>query len=91
MFWALVNSQDTLSFGSFPSLLIVNLLLGIILLWPLELTTVQKLQIEGVLRAGGEGGQLPPPCTATRSILSLGVTVLGQISKENAEMNSQGG
>lgn len=53
------------------SLLIANLHLVIILLWPLELTTVQKLLLEGLLRAGGGRTQVPPPCTASRSILSL--------------------
>lgn len=41
------------------SILTVNLLL-VIILWPLELTTVQKLLLGGLLRAGGGRAQIPP-------------------------------
>lgn len=68
-----------------------KLALIVILLWPLELATVRKLLLEGLLRAGGGRLQIPSPCTATWNILSLGVTVLGRISRDSVEMSSQSG
>lgn len=86
--WALVNSQDMLSFGSFPSRWKpTDCELAFSYCSSLTSWTEHSSDaaVGGFAEAGGGRAQVPPPCTATRSILSWGDCAWSNLQGERGD------